>query len=277
MYRALALLCLFWGFNWVVMKVANGYFSPAFFSMLRFASGAAILLLVTVWRRIPLPEKKYWPWILFTGITQIAYCNGAMQTSLVELGSGMAAMLNYTMPVWVAILARIFLGEKLSWRKVLGIVLSLMGLGALLQVEISGNFGSILLALSAAMVWGAGNVAMKGKLMGCDLIALTTWQMIVGALTLLPYAYLTGEMEAHWNLTSILCVAYNGALASAAAFLLWCYIIKHMEAGRAAISILATPAVGVLGGILCLGEAMTPLMGGGMLLIFAGIVLAQRG
>lgn len=41
--------------------------------------------------------------------------------------------------------------------------------------------------------------------------------------------------------------------------------------------ILATPAVGVLGGIVCLGETMTPLMGLGMLLVFSGIALAQRG
>ncbi len=277
MYRALILLCLLWGFNWVVMKVANGYFSPAFFAMLRFSSGAAILFAVIFFRRIPLPEKKYWPWIIFTGITQIAFCNAAMQTALVDLGSGMAAMLNYTMPIWVAILARIFLKEELSWRKICGIVLSLLGLGVLLNVDLSGNFKAIGLALSAAMVWGAGNVAMKGKLMGCDLTALNAWQMLTGALVLMPYTYLAGETVAQWNMVSLLCVAYNGALASAVAFLLWCYIIKHMEAGKAAISILATPVVGVLGGIICLGETMTPMMGAGMLLVFAGIFMAQRG
>ena len=277
MYRALILLCLLWGFNWVVMKVANGYFSPAFFAMLRFSSGAAILLAVMLVRRIPLPERKYWPWIIFTGVTQIAFCNAAMQTALVDLGSGMAAMLNYTMPIWVAILARIFLKEELSWRKICGIVLSLLGLGVLLNVDLSGNFKAIGLALSAAMVWGAGNVAMKGKLMGCDLTALTAWQMLTGALVLMPYTYLAGETVAQWNMVSLLCVAYNGALASAVAFLLWCYIIKHMEAGKAAISILATPVVGVLGGIICLGETMTPMMGAGMLLVFAGIFMAQRG
>lgn len=276
MYRALILLCLLWGFNWVVMKIANGYFSPAFFSMLRFTFGAIILFAVILARRIPLPERKYCPWIIFTGITQVAYCNAAMQTALVNLGAGMAAMLNYTMPVWVAILARIFLKEKLFWQKVCGIALSLLGVGVLLNVDISGNIGAIGLALSAAMVWGAGNVAMKGRLMGCDLTALTAWQMLIGALVLMPYTYFAGETVAEWNLISLLCVAYNGALASAVAFLLWCCIIKHMEAGKAAVSILATPVVGVLGGIICLGETLTPQMGAGMLLVFAGIFLAQR-
>ena len=81
--------------------------------------------------------------------------NAAMQTALVDLGSGMAAMLNYTMPVWTAILARLFLKERLSWLRLMGITLSLLGLGVLLNVNVSGNIGGVLLALSAAVVWGA--------------------------------------------------------------------------------------------------------------------------
>ena len=72
-----------------------------------------------------------------------------------------------------------------------------------------------MLALSAAMVWAAGNVAMKGKLMGCDLTSLTAWQMTVGAVVLAVYNVFVGEWYAEWNALSIACVAYNGALASA--------------------------------------------------------------
>ena len=276
-YRALLLLCLLWGFNWVVMKVANDFFSPTFFAMLRFSSGAAILLVITQVKRIPLPDKRYWPWIAFTGATQIAFCNAAMQTSLQTLGAGLAAMLNYTMPIWVAILAKIFLKERLSGRKLAGIALSLSGLGLLLNVDVSGDWSAILLALSAAMVWAAGNVAMKGKLMGCDLTALTAWQMTVGAVVLAIYTAVIGGWRAEWNGLSIACVAYNGALASAVAFILWCYLIKHMEASKAAISSLAVPVVGVVSGIIFLGESLTLAMGVGMLLVFAGIVLAQKG
>ncbi|MBO5651672.1 MAG: DMT family transporter [Selenomonas sp.] len=277
MFRALSLLCLLWGFNWVVMKVANEFFSPSFFAMLRFSTGAAILLMVTVIKQIPLPQKRYWPWIIFTGATQIAFCNAAMQTSLQTLGAGLAAMLNYTMPIWVAILARVFLQEKLSGRKVAGIVLSISGLGLLLNVESSGDWYAIMLALSAAMVWAVGNVAMKGKLMGCDLTSLTAWQMTVGAVVLAVYNVFVGEWYAEWNALSIACVAYNGALASAVAFMLWCYLIKHMEASKAAISSLAVPVVGIVSGIVFLGESLTLAMGMGMLLVFAGIVLAQKG
>ena len=65
--------------------------------------------------------------------------------------------------------------------------LSISGLGLLLNVESSGDWYAIMLALSAAMVWAAGNVAMKGKLMGCDLTSLTAWQMTIGAVVLAVY------------------------------------------------------------------------------------------
>ena len=151
-------------------------------------------------KRIPLPQKRYWPWIIFTGATQIAFCNAAMQTSLQTLGAGLAAMLNYTMPIWVAILARVFLQEKLSGRKVAGIVLSISGLGLLLNVDTSGDWYAIMLALSAAMVWAAGNVAMKGKLMGCDLTSLTAWQMTIGAVVLAVYNVFIGDWYAEWRI-----------------------------------------------------------------------------
>ena len=50
-----------------------------------------------------------------------------------------------------------------------------------------------MLALSAAMVWAAGNVAMKGKLMGCDLTSLTAWQMTIGAVVLAVYNVFIGD------------------------------------------------------------------------------------
>lgn len=55
MMRALFLLYAIWGFNWVVMKTANAYFPPVLFVAFRFLIGAAVMLSVCAWRRIPVP------------------------------------------------------------------------------------------------------------------------------------------------------------------------------------------------------------------------------
>ena len=66
-------LYLLWGMNWVIMKVANGYFPPVLFATLRFACGSAIMLLVLLINRPHLPARRLWPWIFAAGALQIAY------------------------------------------------------------------------------------------------------------------------------------------------------------------------------------------------------------
>ena len=275
-FHALVPLWLFWGFNFVVMKTANDFFAPSLFAALRFTLGALILLAIVLVRRSPLPPKHLWPWIILTGAMQIAFCNVAIQVCLKYIGSGLMAVLTYTMPIWVAILARIFLKESLTFKKIAGIAISFTGIFILMNIELSGNLWAILLGISVAVIWAVSSIIMKAKLMACDMMSLTAWQMTAAAVTLIGYTIATGAFDAQWTLLSIGCVAYNGILASAVAFLLWCYVLTHMEAGKAAVSVLAVPAVGVLSGCLCLGEPLTLTMGIGMVLILSGIVLVQR-
>ena len=69
---------------------------------------------------------------------------------------------------------------------------------------------------------------------------------------------------------------YNGALASALAFFLWNYVLTHIEASKASIATLVAPIVGVLGGVVFLGEPLTVQIILGIVLIFAGILIVVR-
>ena len=72
---------------------------------------------------------------------------------------------------------------------------------------------------------------------------------------------------------AVACLAYNGILASALAFFLWNYVLTRMEASKASIAVLAVPVVGVVCGILFLGERLYVSTAAGMVLILAGIIL----
>ena len=276
MIRELSILCLIWGFNFVVMKVANDFFSPELFVTYRFLSGAIVLLAVAFFVKLPKPPKKYWWWIILTGALQIAYGSVALQICFNYLNAGLVAVLNYTMPIWVTILAGIFLDEKLSAQKIFGVALSICGIFLLMADDLGGNFFAILLGLSAAFSWAVANVIMKIKFKGFNLISLTTWQMTAGAILLTLYSAMFVDTSANWTLTAIACVAYNGILASALAFFLWIYILSKMEASKASVSILAVPVVGVIGGIIFLNEPLTLVMTIGIAMVFTGIVLVQR-
>ena len=274
--RALVAIWLIWGLNWVVMKTANNYFPPILFVTWRFASGALILLAVAYWKKIPLPDAKFLPFIILTGVLQISLNNIAVQTGMQSIGAGMAAVLNYTMPVWTAIMAHFMLNERLTRRKIFGIFLAIIGLFVLMGLHGADELSAVFLILMSAVVWGLASIIVKLKLSKCDMIQLTTWQMVFAAIVLIIFSTTFPQGEIHWCLPAVLCVIYNGALASALAFLMWNYVLMHIEASSASIATLIVPVVGVLGGVIFLGEPLTLQIIIGIILIFAGILIVVK-
>lgn len=273
MNRALSVLCVIWGLNWVVMKQANQFFPPVAFVTSRFILGAAVLLALNYLMKIPIPKRRYWKWIVLSGILQIAVNNAAVQTGMQFLGAGFAAILNYSMPLWVAIMAHFFLDEKLTKRKVAGIVLSMVGLAALLNVSSNGSWEAIFLTLIGAAAWAVSSIIIKLKLQDCNMLQYTTWQMVAGAIVLIMYTAMFEQVTIQWGWLAVGCLLYNGVLASALAFFLWSYVLAHMEAGKASISVLAVPIIGVLAGMILLNEPMYWNTAIGMALILSGILL----
>lgn len=276
MLRALAAIWLIWGLNWVIMKTANTYFPPILFVTWRFGTGALILLAVAYWRKIPLPDAKFLPWIILTGILQLTLNNVAAQIGMQSISAGMAAVLNYTAPLWTAILAHFALNERLTRTKLFGVLLAMVGLYVLMGVQGVDDLNAALIIIAGAMVMAVSNIVVKLRLTKCDMVQLTTWQMVFGALTLVLYSTLVPQGEINWCLPAVLCVIYNGALASALAFFLWNYVLTHIKASSASIATLVAPVVGVLGGVVFLGEPLTIYIVAGIALIFAGILIVVR-
>ena len=277
MYKELILLYLVWGCNWSVMRVSNEYFAPMSCAMWRFCVGAAVLALVLVFLKKPLPERRFWPWIFLMGAFQIAYNNVAIQLSISELGAGVAAVINYCMPLWMAILAHFCIGEKLVARKVLGIVTSIVGIALLTGFQVGTGFGltPLLWSLSSSLVWAVSGIIVKTKLRGCDVLAMTTWQMVFGAAILVLVCQLFPQPPTLWSVKSVSLLAYNGILASALAFLLWMRILGKMEAAKAGAFVLMVPVVGVLSGVVFLDEKLSLAGIVGIGLVLSGILLVQ--
>ena len=108
------------------------------------------------------------------------------------------------------------------------------------------------------------------------MITCTAWQMALGGLILAVWAAASGQTAVIWNVTSVSALLYNVFLAGAAGFFLWNYILQHMEASKAGTAILVVPAIGVLSGILFLGETLTWNIALGMTLNLTGVVIIVR-
>ena len=140
-------LCLIWGFNFVVMKLGNGVFSPVLFAALRFLVGSILLFAVAYYKKVVVPNKRDLKWYIVCGILQTTYFNLAIQISLNYISAGLTAVLTYSMPLFLSIMAHFFIpGEKLTTRKIIGLASGIVGFVfsheySLWRGSLGGHFG----------------------------------------------------------------------------------------------------------------------------------------
>ncbi len=284
---ALALQSAFLGFNWVVMKVGLRHADLWPFVALRVGLGVVSLLLLLVILRRPLRPQAPLGLTVLLGLLQTTAQFGLLMWAL-DLGSaGRTSALVYAMPFWTMIMAWVFLGDRISGWQWPAAVLALAGLVCILDPShLQGSLASKLLAIAAGIAWAASSIvakriARKGPV---DVLNLTTWQMLFGAVPLIIVALLVPAQEVHWNLPFIGALAYNVIPATAVAWVLWLFVLQVLPAGIAGVGSLAAPVIGIVGSSLLLREEFRVLEAVGIGLILASLfiltlrgVLARRG
>ena len=195
-------------------------------------------------------------------------------------GAGKTAVLVYTMPLWLLPLAWWLLRERVEPLQWLAVATAAVGLGVLLEPWRGlGNAFSNLLAMGAGLAWACSVIVAKRlrARVHIDLLSLTAWQMLFGALAL---GLIAGSLSSRPITPTpyfLAGLAYNAVLATGIAWLLWLYILHHLPAGMAGLSSLGIPMIGLLAGWLELGERPRPMEFAGMLLIGCALVLVSIG
>ena len=260
-------------------KVALAYSQPLTFAALRVALSALCLFFVLIVTRRSLrpPPLGYTAVI---GLLQTTAFVGLVIVALHSGGAGKVAVLTYTMPFWLLLLAWAFLGERLRGVQWLAVVLSFAGLVLVVSPwQIEGVTSSVL-TLAGGFAWAASAVVVKlmQRKHHVDVISLTTWQMTIGALPLILIAVLTYSGGPDWTAGFVWGLAYNVVLANAVAWILWLYALRTLSAGAAGLGTLAIPVVGVVAAWLQLGEVPTAVEAVGMAFIVGALaILAARG
>jgi drug/metabolite transporter (DMT)-like permease len=251
----LAGLTLAWGFNWTAMKVALQGVPPWTFRTLCLGLGSAVLFAVlrSGGHRLAVP-KGQWARLWLLAFFNITLWNVLVAFGLTMIPSGRAAILAYTMPVWAVPLSIWVLGEKLTRRKILGLVLGGAGL-ALLAGDVFASAGTAM-ALGAALSWAVGTVLQKRYPMAMPNGAYTAWIMLLGGVPIFLCALLFDDFGALREIGAwpALGVAYNVVVAFAFAHWAWIKIATSVPVAVFSISMLIIPVVGVLSGMLFLGE-----------------------
>ncbi|MDB5084194.1 MAG: DMT(drug/metabolite transporter) superfamily permease, partial [Bacilli bacterium] len=224
------------------------------------------------YRRVPLPNRKDLKWYIVCGMLQTTYFNIAIQISLNYISAGITSVLTYSMPFWLALLAHFWIpAEKLTARKLLGVVAGILGLSFAMDVRLNGSVWALFLAVSSGITWAISNVIIKRKLTHVDNVQFTTWQMAAGAAGLFLYSALFEHGPTHWGVMPLVYILFTGIVGSSFAFVLWFHILSKTEASKASISLLLVPVIGVISGCLVLHESLKLMTTIGIILVLAGI------
>lgn len=275
-FSALILLTLIWGYNWVVMKTALQFAGPFQFAAIRTLFGALFLFAIIFYTKRPLWLKN-WPVILLLGLLQTCGFTGLLIWALVEGGAGKTAVLTYTMPFWVLLLAWPLLHEKIRGWQWLAVVFAAVGMVLFFDLDhAQGTLFSLSLAVLSGVFWALSVIVAK-KLHQTephlDLLTLTAWPMLLGAVPLVVIAYIVPAPAIQWTPYFMAAVGYNVLLAGALAWLLWLYALQRLPAGVASMTSMLAPVIGVLAAWLQLDEVPNTIELTGMLLIALSLVI----
>jgi drug/metabolite transporter (DMT)-like permease len=282
LWWVLAGLTLAWGFNWTAMKVALSEVPPWTFRSLCLGLGAAVLFgaLRASGQPLPLPRGQ-WGRLWLLALLNITSWNMLVAFGVGMIPSGRAAILAYTMPVWAVPLSVWLLGERITGAKLAGLVLGLGGLALLLGESLvslgAAPLGS-LLVLGAAVSWALGTVMQKRFPVGLPVGPYTAWIMLLGGVPIFIGALLFEDFRdlRRVSLAPALGTAYNVFIAFAFAHWAWIKIATSVPVSVFSISMLLIPVVGVVSGMLFLGERPTWAEYGALALVLGALVTVLR-
>lgn len=278
LWWVLAGLSLAWGFNWTALKVALSEVPPWTFRSLCLGLGSAVLFaaLRAGGQRLAVPRGQ-WARLALLAFLNITCWNMLVAFGVALIPSGRAAILAYTMPVWSVPLSIWLLGERVTPRKLAGLALGMAGLALLLGESLVG-LGSAplgaLLVLGAALTWAFGTVLQKRYPVGMAAGPYTAWIMLLGGVPIFAGALLLEDPRALQSVTlwPALGVAYNVFIAFAFAHWAWIKIATSVPVSIFSISMLIIPVVGVLSGMLFLGERPTSAEYAALALVFGALL-----
>ena len=275
-FGALMLLSLLWGYNWVVMKYALLDSGPFQFGAMRTFLGSLCLMGVLLVLKKPLRPKEV-PTLMLLGILQTCGFTGLIIWALVHGGAGKTAVLTYTMPFWVMVLAWPLLGEKIRGMQWVAVLSSLLGLVLIFDpLHLGGDLFSMSLAVIAGVFWALAVILAKKlhhREPNLDLISLTAWQMFFGSLPLVALAFWVEAPPIEWTPRLFAAIGFNAILCNALAWLLWLYALQRLAAGVASMTSMMAPLIGVLAAWIQLGEQPSSSEIVGMALIGVALIV----
>lgn len=261
----LVFLWMVWGTTWPAMRIVFLELPVWQFRALTCGVAGAVLLglgIVQDRSRWKAP-RRIWPRLIVAALLNMTCWHVFTGFGLQIVGAGHGAIVCYTLPVWTALLAGLFLGERITARVVVAIALGLAGVTVLLsggfdatgdlwQGERPLGFAFILLA---SITWAGGTLVIKHHEWNVSMNALAGWQLLIGLVPITLIAAVSEPFVLHRaSVEAALAGLYVLFVGMVMGYALWFRVVHVMPATVASIGTMMIPVIGVSSGALLLGE-----------------------
>src|SRR5213080_850168 len=247
-------LCVVWSSTWLVIKIGLRDLPPISYAGIRFLIAIVVLFAVSA-GRVGLLLQRGFDYVLlaFTGVVMFAVNYGLLFWGELHVSSGLAAVLQATIPIFGMVFAHLMLpDEPLRLQKLVGALLALGGVTIICE-RLLGFNGLMAFWGGLGIVFGAAGAAFSNVLLKARVIQLApamiaAWQMIFGAAPLLVTGLVVegNPLRFHWSALSIFCLLYLAVIGSALTFLLLYWLLPRMSVAKLQTVSLITPPGAVL-------------------------------
>jgi drug/metabolite transporter (DMT)-like permease len=274
----LVLLAAIWGGSFLFVRMAVGAIGPLWLTELRVGLAAIAMLIYARAAGFELNPARNWRAYLVLGILNTALPWGLYAWSGKHINASYMAILNAAAPWFAAVCGAIWLGERLNWRKSLGLALGMLGVALLVgfgPIAASTEVGlAVLACIAATACYALAGVYVKLRASGLAPRALTVGSLIAASVVVMPFLPAPPPASA-FSLQVFLAVLGISLVCSAAAYLIYFRLVANVGPTKTFTVTFLIPVFGTLWGALFLDEpvGLSTLAGGAVIVIATALVL----
>lgn len=276
---AMAATLVLWASAFVAIRHLGRDVPPGALSLGRLLV-ASVALGILVFRRRPTwPRRSDWALLLLCGVAWFGIYNLALNDAERRIDAGTAALLVQIGPIIVAVLATVFLGERMTPWLIIGMVVGFGGVAIIARGFSNGGTGDrvgVWLAVLAAVTYAIGVLVQKPLLRRLPGPEVNFLACLIGVVSLLPWSGELVTVVREAEVSSLLWIAYLGIFPTAVAFSLWAFALARSDAGKLTLTTFLVPFIATLIAWVLLGEIPAALTFAGGALCIAGVLITRR-
>ena len=274
-------LTLVWGTNWPLFPIAVREVSVWTFRAISLTgSGLALLMFARLRGEAVTFPRQHWPTLVGAALVYLVVWNIASTYAAILIPSGQAAILGFTMPLWTALIAWVFMGHRPAPRVLLALAIGGAGVLLLISNGLSAYAKAphgFALGLLAGLGWAVGTLLLKRKPVPGSPLVTTGWQLLVAAvpMTIGAFAFRSSDFFMP-SMTTVAVIAYITLVPMALGNAAWFSIVGLLPANIAGLSSVMVPVVAMISGALVHHEPLGLVQWISMVCCAAGVGLALQ-